>query len=142
MRAKKDDVGPTLIKLRLWWETLKQSQALFSPEKVKQQMPVMVRGVLGTRNRLCKIKIVLNHKLPTSVLPLVSRNDTELIKMLFWEAHVDGVDLHLNKNLTVLRLRTGFYKCHIPAKSKMVKSMIENCIFCKKKKLQLEKVPI
>ena len=62
----------------------------------------MVRGVLGTRNRLGKIKIVLYHKLPTSVLPLVSGKDTELVKMLFWEAHVDGVDLHLNKNLTVL----------------------------------------
>ena len=105
-------------------------------------MPVMVRGVLGTRNRLGKIKIVLYHKLPTSVLPLVSGKDTELIKMLFWEAHVDGVDLHLNKNLTVLQIRTGFYGCHILAMSKMVKSMIENCVVCKKKQLQLEKVPI
>ena len=87
---------------------MKQSQALFSPETVKQQMPILFRGVLGTRNRLGRIKIVLYHKLPTSVLPLVSSKDTELIKMLFWEAHVDGLDLHLNKNLTVLRLRTVF----------------------------------
>ena len=81
MRAKKDEVGPTLIKLRLWWETLKQSQFIFPPEKVKQQVPILVRGVLGTRNRLGKIKIFFYHKLPTSVLPLVSAKDIELIKM-------------------------------------------------------------
>ena len=62
--------------------------------------------------------------------------------MLFLEAHVDGVDLHLNKGLTVLRLRTGFYGCHIPAMSKLVKSIIDNCVICKKKQLQLQKVPI
>ena len=62
--------------------------------------------------------------------------------MLFWEAHVDGLDLHLYKNLTVLRLRTGFFGCHIPAMSKMVKNMIDNCVVCKKKQLQLQKVPI
>ena len=52
-----------------------------------------------------KIKIVLYHKLPTSVLPLVSAKDVELVKMLFLEAHIDGVDLHLSKGLTILRLR-------------------------------------
>ena len=58
--------------------------------------------------------------------------------MLFQESHVTENGLHLNKDLTTLKLRTGFFGTHIPATGKLVKKMIEACVSCKTHKARLE----
>ena len=96
-------------------------------------MPVVYKGVLGSRNRLNKMKIALYHRLPTIILPIISSKDVELIRVLFANAHIEKQGVHLNKGLTIMKLRTGFYGCHIPNMSKIVKKLIEDCVTCKKR---------
>ena len=49
---------------------------------------------------------------------------------------------HLDKNLTMLRLRSGFYGVHVPAMGKVVKRLIEACVSCKARKGKLEQTNI
>ena len=69
-------------------------------------------------------QLVTYHRLPTAILPVVSQEDELLINMLFQESHVTENGVHLNKDLTTLKLRTGFFGNHIPATGKLVKKMI------------------
>ena len=101
-----------------------------------------VRGVLGTRNRMSPTQLVTYHKIPASMLPAVSSNDNLLIGMLFLVADVTLHGTHLDKNLTMVRLRSGFYGVHVPSMGKVVKKLIETCVCCKAHKGKLEQTDI
>ena len=49
---------------------------------------------------------------------------------------------HLDKSLTMLRMRSGFYGVHIPAMGKIVKKLIEECVSCKSRVGKLEQTDI
>ena len=49
---------------------------------------------------------------------------------------------HLDKNLTMLRMRSGFYGVHVAAMGKAVKRLIEACVSCKARKGKLEQTDI
>ena len=128
----------SLLMLRIWWAVLQQSQAQFPPKQCKQQMLTTVRGVLGTRNRMTNQQLVTYHKLPASILPVVSQEDGLLMNMLFEEAHVTDNGIHLNKDLTLLKFRTGFFGTHVAAAAKVIKKLIGDCVSCKSHKARLE----
>ena len=44
----------------------------------------------------------------------------------------------MNKHLTILRFRTGFFGTHVPATAKVVKKLIGQCVSCKCHKAKLE----
>ena len=121
----------TLLMLRVWWSVLQQSQQMYPPKHCRQQLLTTCRGVLGTHNRMSNHQLVTYHRLPTAILPVVNQEDELLINMLFQESHVTENGVHLNKDLTTLKLRTGFFGTHIPATGKLVKKMIEACVSCK-----------
>ena len=129
---------PTLLMLRIWWAVLQQSQAQFPPKQCKQQLLTTCRGVLGTRNRMTSHQLVTYHKLPAAVLPVVSQEDGLLMNMLFEEAHITENGVHLNKDLTLLKFRTGFFGTHVAAAAKVIKRLIGDCVSCKSHKARLE----
>ena len=137
----KKDAHQGLMMLRIWWSVLRQSQELFPIKGCKQMLLTKVRGVLGTRNRMSLTQLVTYHKLPASILPTVSSEDSLLVGMLFLEGHVAN-GTHLDKSLTMLRMRSGFYGVHIPAMGKIVKKFIEGCVSCKSRVGKLEQTDI
>ena len=134
----KKDAHQVLLMLRIWWNVLRQSQELFPVKICRQMLLTKVRGVLGTKNRMSPGQIVKYHKTPTSILPAVNPEDRLIIEMLFLEAHVTPNGTHLEENLTMLRMCSGFYGVHVANMGKAVKRLIEACVSCKARKGKLE----
>jgi hypothetical protein len=127
-------------KLVVWFRTAEESQAAFPPTNVKQCLPITLRGVLGTKNRLNSWGLATYHKIPTGVLPLISHHDKLLCNRLWSQAHIskdESGSFHLTKSLTMLRLKTGFYGCHLTNVSKFATAMMKSCVECSRHSIKL-----
>ena len=66
-------------------------------------------------------------------MPLVSSQDTKLIRVLFDYAHTlpaGPFALHLNKSATLARMRQGYFGTIIAHVRKIISPLIKNCVRC------------
>jgi hypothetical protein len=89
--------------------------------------------------------IVSYHKVPTSILPIISHKDGVLIATLWQFAHVrkdETGSVHMTKALTMMQLKSGLYRCHIKKVSKVATNLLNNCVECKQHSIKLNIVKI
>ena len=74
-------------------------------------------------------------------LPLVSSQDTNLIRVLFDNAHIlpaGPFSLHLNKSATLARMRQGSFGVIISHVRKIIAPLIKNCVRCTRNSKNIE----
>ena len=123
----------SLIKMNIFRKLIRTSQAYFKPKNIRQLYPEEKYGLILTMNRLDSYTHVKYFR--NGALPLLGSDDTQLIENLFWHSHVvkdmDG-SIHLTKALTLLKMKSGKFGVHLPAMSKIVRRLINNCTECRK----------
>merc|ERR1711867_126368 len=113
-----------------FYKLVKTSQSI-KPPSSKYFKPVVTNSLIVASLRLEDAKA--EELLGVRFLPLVSSKDSDLIRVLFYHAHVldaGPFSLHLNKSGTLARMKQGSYAVIIPHIRKVIDPLLKSCVRC------------
>ena len=114
-----------------FYKIIRSSQSFHKPS-TKYFLPVTLSNGLITASLRYEEKKA-EEILGVKFLPLISSQDTKLIRVLFDYAHTlpaGPFALHLNKSATLARMRQGYFGTIIAHVRKIISPLIKNCVRC------------